>query len=503
MSSQNTPYRRRREEIEDEEEADAIRRSQGSTPSSDSSKRVRTNGYPNGSQPSSASRRLHNSMYDGEDDDDHNDDNDSNHAHSNDFQPGAIVRVKLTNFVTYTDAEFFPGPNLNMVIGPNGTGKSSLVCAICLGLGWGPQHLGRASQLGEFVKHNTNDAFVEIELQRRPDQSKNHVIRLRIIKDGNHREWWLDGKKTSHKAIQEVTRRYNIQVDNLCQFLPQDKVSAFAALSPVELLLQTQRAAAPELMLQQHEKLKELSKSQKALEAIYEQDKESLRTWESRQEGLRAEVERLQERQAIEEKVSVLQKTVPFVEYKITRAAHLFNKAKKEEAQRKLKDLEARVEPTRQLIKHKEDYRDQVTVVVKDREAAVAHSEHQAAELQKAVETLDQNIEDHNSEAKAEKDNENKRRAELTKIRRKITELKARAQEAPVEFDAAEFNEKIVSDMYKDKFSELTASSAQKKGNCETSILNSVSCGWRGKRSWTREGRLNSVLLMQKSNSPH
>src|ERR1700760_3438983 len=29
-------------------------------------------------------------------------------------QPGAIVRVKLTNFVTYTAAEFFPGPNLNM-----------------------------------------------------------------------------------------------------------------------------------------------------------------------------------------------------------------------------------------------------------------------------------------------------------------------------------------------------------------------------------------------------
>ena len=54
-------------------------------------------------------------------------------------QPGSIVRVKLENFVTYTAVEFFPGPSLNMVIGPNGTGKSTLVCAICLGLGWGPQ----------------------------------------------------------------------------------------------------------------------------------------------------------------------------------------------------------------------------------------------------------------------------------------------------------------------------------------------------------------------------
>ena len=55
------------------------------------------------------------------------------------FKPGAIVRIRVTDFVTYTSAEFFPGPKLNMVIGPNGTGKSTLVCAICLGLGWGPQ----------------------------------------------------------------------------------------------------------------------------------------------------------------------------------------------------------------------------------------------------------------------------------------------------------------------------------------------------------------------------
>ena len=54
-------------------------------------------------------------------------------------QPGSIVRVKLRTFVTYTAAEFHLGPSLNMVIGPNGTGKSTLVCAICLGLGWDPR----------------------------------------------------------------------------------------------------------------------------------------------------------------------------------------------------------------------------------------------------------------------------------------------------------------------------------------------------------------------------
>jgi len=48
------------------------------------------------------------------------------------------VRIKLENFVTYDFVEFRPGPHLNMVIGPNGTGKSSIACAICLGLNFPP-----------------------------------------------------------------------------------------------------------------------------------------------------------------------------------------------------------------------------------------------------------------------------------------------------------------------------------------------------------------------------
>lgn len=50
------------------------------------------------------------------------------------FIPGSIVRVQLKNFVTYDYVEFFPGPYLNMILGPNGTGKSTIACAICLGL---------------------------------------------------------------------------------------------------------------------------------------------------------------------------------------------------------------------------------------------------------------------------------------------------------------------------------------------------------------------------------
>jgi len=54
------------------------------------------------------------------------------------YIPGSIVRIQLSNFVTYDFVEFTPGPYLNMIIGPNGTGKSTIACAIALGLNFPP-----------------------------------------------------------------------------------------------------------------------------------------------------------------------------------------------------------------------------------------------------------------------------------------------------------------------------------------------------------------------------
>ena len=54
------------------------------------------------------------------------------------YIPGSIVRIQLKNFVTYDYVQFHCGAHLNMILGPNGTGKSSIACAIALGLNFPP-----------------------------------------------------------------------------------------------------------------------------------------------------------------------------------------------------------------------------------------------------------------------------------------------------------------------------------------------------------------------------
>ena len=55
---------------------------------------------------------------------------------------------------TFDDIELLPGAGLNVIVGPNGTGKSSIVCGICLGLAGHPKLLGRAKEVSNYFIHS-------------------------------------------------------------------------------------------------------------------------------------------------------------------------------------------------------------------------------------------------------------------------------------------------------------------------------------------------------------
>ena len=58
-------------------------------------------------------------------------------------------------------------------------------------------------------------------------------------KDDKSQIWTLDGKRSTNKAVVEAVRALNIQTDNLCQFLPQDKVHDFSRMNNKEMLSKT------------------------------------------------------------------------------------------------------------------------------------------------------------------------------------------------------------------------------------------------------------------------
>jgi peptidoglycan hydrolase CwlO-like protein len=198
-------------------------------------------------------------------------------------------------------------------------------------------------------------------------------------------------------------------------------------------------------MLEWHEELKKLRRDQKQLEEQSAREKEHLETQETRQENLRAEVQRLEERNAIQKKVATLKQSIPFVEYKSARLLYRDCKKKKQDAQSRLADLKAEVNPTLESVNRKRDYRDKISTVVSDRKKNVKTAERAADSVLREIEKLDASIVDIEGKADAERGSGEGRKREILQIQRKIKDVESRMTEEPIEFNSVEWNEKIVS----------------------------------------------------------
>jgi chromosome segregation ATPase len=55
--------------------------------------------------------------------------------------------------------------------------------------------------------------------------------------------------------VERLNEKLTIQLDNLCQFLPQEKVVEFSKMTPTELLLSTERAIGDGRLADMHSKL--------------------------------------------------------------------------------------------------------------------------------------------------------------------------------------------------------------------------------------------------------
>ncbi|KAF2201694.1 P-loop containing nucleoside triphosphate hydrolase protein [Delitschia confertaspora ATCC 74209] len=359
------------------------------------------------------------------------------------YQPGSIVRVKMTNFVTYTSAEFHPGPSLNMVIGPNGTGKSTLVCAICLGLGWSPAHLGRAKDLGEFVKHGFREAEIEIELAATPRMSTNPIVRRIIKREGNKSHFQINGRQATNKDVIKLAKSFSIQIDNLCQFLPQDRVVEFSAMTPVDMLRETQRAAAPEEMIQWHEQLKGLRADQKKLESEKTNEEGHLGRLVEKQNGSREVVERLRQRKDLQVRAVALQKAKPLVEFNISKEGAKEARQRRKQTERDLAQLRREVEPLLQAARQKAVYRDQIQGVVESRRPLPGRADKRVDEVLRKINAQQAIVKECVTQLAAEKTGINARNQEKNRLEGVIRGLDRQMQEAPIDFDPKEYNDRI------------------------------------------------------------
>ncbi|CAN4080585.1 unnamed protein product [Withania somnifera] len=248
--------------------------------------------------------------------------------------PGNITEIELHNFMTFSNLTCKPGSRLNLVIGPNGSGKSSLVCAIALGLGGEPQLLGRASSIGAFVKRGEESGYIKISL--RGETKEDQLTIVRKIDTRNKSEWIFNGKAVPKKNVTDIIQRFNIQVNNLTQFLPQDRVCEFAKLTPVQLLEETEKAVGDPQLPVQHVDLINKSEELKKSERTVKSGRETLDQLKEVNSQLERDVERLRQREHLLSQAESMKKKLPWLKYDAKKAEFLEAKRQEQDAKKKL-----------------------------------------------------------------------------------------------------------------------------------------------------------------------
>lgn len=250
--------------------------------------------------------------------------------------------------MTFEDVEVRPHKNLNVIIGPNGSGKSTIVSAIILGLGGKLKLADRGSSLASYIKIGCKEAKIEIELRTGTIST---TIISRVFNLDNKCVWRIDGKVVSAKQVDDLVAEYNIQIGNLCQFLPQEKVTDFAKMNPQMLLENTEKSVGGEKKLSQmHEQLKCLTKEIKEYEKKIYEYQAAVDNDEQTNSRLAVTVNNIKERMACIATVKLLKKKRAWAVYKAQKV-HTEQKQKEmTEAVAKLQKCKKEFEPFEALL---------------------------------------------------------------------------------------------------------------------------------------------------------
>ncbi|XP_057576260.1 structural maintenance of chromosomes protein 5 isoform X2 [Hippopotamus amphibius kiboko] len=336
------------------------------------------------------------------------------------FVEGSIVRIAMENFLTYDICEVSPGPHLNMIIGANGTGKSSIVCAICLGLAGKPAFMGRADKVGFFVKRGCSKGMVEIELFR---TSGNLVITREIDVAKNQSFWFINKKSTTQKVVEEQVAALNIQVGNLCQFLPQDKVGEFAKLSKIELLEATEKSIGPPEMHRYHCELKNFREKEKQLETSCKEKTEYLEKMIQRNERYKQDVERFYERKRHLDLIEMLEAKRPWVEYENVRQEYEEVKLARDRAKEEVRKLKEGQIPITQRIEEIERQRHSLEARIKEKATDIKETSQKCKQKQDVIERKDKHIEELQQALIVKQNEEHDRQRRISNTRKMIEDL--------------------------------------------------------------------------------
>lgn len=262
--------------------------------------------------------------------------------------------------------------------------------------------------------------MVEIELFR---TSGNLVITREIDVIKNQSFWFINKKPVTQKIVEEQVAALNIQVGNLCQFLPQDKVGEFAKLSKIELLEATEKSIGPPEMHRYHCELKNFREKEKQLETSCKEKTEYLEKMVQRNERYKQDVERFYERKRHLDLIEMLEAKRPWVEYENVRQEYEGVKLVRDRVKEEVRKLKEGQIPMTRRIEEIEKQRRVLETRIKEKASEIKEASQKCKQRQDLIERKDRHIKELQQALTVKQNEEHDRQKRISNTRRMIEDL--------------------------------------------------------------------------------
>lgn len=178
----------------------------------------------------------------GSDSDTDSDSENESDADSSPAKAGVIEKIVLKNFMCHDSFELNLGPQLNFIIGRNGSGKSAVLTGISVGLGVKASDTSRGSSIKNLIKDGKSTARVTIVFKNegieayKPEEFGSKIVIERKIQRQGANGYFIRSENlktisTKKSVLDEILYKFNITVDNPLAFLSQDKAREFLTLT--------------------------------------------------------------------------------------------------------------------------------------------------------------------------------------------------------------------------------------------------------------------------------
>ncbi|KII68299.1 Structural maintenance of chromosomes protein 5 [Thelohanellus kitauei] len=255
-------------------------------------------------------------------------------------------------FRTYSECTLNFNPGLNIIYGANGTGKSSILAAILLGFGGKLRELSRSKDILDYVKYGENVAKIIITIL---DGDSEINVQRTISKIGSNKTiWHINGALKHEKDVVQIRKKLHIDLDNLCNFLPQDRVNDFFRMNPQQLLL-TLEETIDDNLKNVHCQLINISKTKSDKQVALQNGLKDRENLERKFELVSEEIKRYENWKANQQQIKLLELKLLWMKYEEGRLEVNKLKDKYKEAETKYKEIRQSFIPSQSETEKKKE----------------------------------------------------------------------------------------------------------------------------------------------------